>query len=98
MLASAISSGLPWAVHAVVSHALPCFSASIPASTMPAAPKAESASWITAAAASPTAVIAASVSAGYIGNDTTCAHTRSPTAHMAGLVDARAGCRGIGTG
>lgn len=37
-------------------------------------------------------------SAGYIGSDTTSAHTRSPTGHIAGLVDESAGCLGMGTG
>ena len=37
-------------------------------------------------------------SAGYIGSDTTSAHTRSPIGHIAGLVDESAGCLGMGTG
>ena len=50
------------------------------------------------AAALATAETASSESPGYIGNDTTCEHTRSAIGHMAGLVDLSAGCRGIGTG
>jgi len=37
-------------------------------------------------------------SAGYIGSDTTCEQIRSATGHTAGLVEASAGCLGIGTG
>ena len=50
------------------------------------------------AAALATAETASSESPGYIGNDTTCEHTLSAIAHMAGLVDLSAGCRGMGTG
>ena len=55
-LAAPILSSLPFAVHAMVSQALACFTASMPACTMPAAPNAARASWITTAAIWPTPV------------------------------------------
>lgn len=49
-LAAPSCSSFPFAVHASVNHWLACFSASAPASTIPTAPNAESASWISTAA------------------------------------------------